>query len=147
MPDTANVVAVFVNAMLPLVVFPAAKPVTVFAPFSVTPPTEVVDNVPLLANPEPLSAIVPVDVKDAVFPEAAAMVPVILILPVLLIVVLPVPVCDIPVIVSGAAVFVKPIAPPLVLVALKLVTVFASFSVAPPTDVVVSNAPLIMPAD
>ena len=48
--------------------------------------------------------------------------------------------------VSGAAVLTKEIAPPDVLVALKLLTAFAPPKVKPPTEVVVNKAPLIKPA-
>ena len=48
--------------------------------------------------------------------------------------------------VNGAAVLTKETAPPEVLVALKLLTVFAPPKVNPPTEVVVNKAPLIKPA-
>src|SRR5205085_601104 len=70
------------------------------------------------------------------------MVPLMLIAPVLLTATLPAPLCETPVIVSGPAVFVRLMAPPVMLVALKLLTVFAPPSVVPPEDEVVS-VPLV----
>jgi hypothetical protein len=144
MPVIVNGAAVFVNATLPLVVFVALKLETALAPFKVAPPTElVVNNAPLI-KPEPLSANVPLEVRETLL-VPAVIPPVILKLPVLPTDTLPAPVWAIPVIAKVAAVFVRDNAPPL-FVALKLVTVFAPPSVSPPTELVVSNAPLIKPA-
>ena len=86
--------------------------------------------------------MVPVEVSDEVLPLPVAMVPEILIAPVLLTVIPPVPVCEMPEIVNGAAISVKETAPPLVLVALKVETVLASVNDSPPTEVVVKVEPL-----
>jgi hypothetical protein len=66
--------------------------------------------------------------------------------PVLLTVTLPPPLSLTPVTVSVVAVFTRLTSPLVAFVALKLVTVFALFSVVPVAELVVSNAPLINPA-
>jgi hypothetical protein len=71
------------------------------------------------------------------------MLPIILIAPVLLTLILPVPVCEMPVIVNGAAVLISEMLPIPVFVALKLVTTFALFNVVPVAEVVVSKPPVI----
>jgi hypothetical protein len=73
------------------------------------------------------------------------MLPVILTAPVLFTLMLPVPVCDMPVIVSGAM-LVKEITPVPVLMAFKLAIKLLLLSVVPVAELDVSNAVLIMPA-
>ena len=90
----------FVKDTAPPPVLLALKFDTAFAPLRVSPPTDVAANVPPLIKPAPLSAIVLLEVNDKVFALPAANVPVILIAPVLPIVILPVPVCEILVIVK-----------------------------------------------
>jgi hypothetical protein len=120
----------------------ALKLDTVFAPFRVSPPAELVaSNAPLI-RPEPLSVIAPLDVSDTLLVLPAATLPIMLIAPALLIETLPVPASLIPVTVKGAAVFVSEI-PPFASVALKLVTVLALFKVVPVSETVASNPPLI----
>jgi len=63
-PVIVNGAAVFVNAMLPLVIFVPLKFVTVFALFNVVPPTELVVNNPPLIKPAPASDTVPVPVNE-----------------------------------------------------------------------------------
>jgi hypothetical protein len=71
------------------------------------------------------------------------MLPVMLIAPVLFTLMLPVPVCEMPVIVNGAAVLISEMLPIPVFVALKLVTTLALFNVAPVAELVVSKPPVI----
>ncbi len=124
----------------------ALKLETAFVPFKVRPPTEeVVNNAPLI-KPAPLSLIAPVDVNDTLLLAPAAIEPVMLIAPVLLTLTLPLPDCEIPVMVNGAAVFTNDTAPPLVFVPLNVVTVFALPSVVPPTEQLLTLPPLIVPA-
>ena len=63
-----------------------------------------------------------------------------LIAPVLLIVTSPVPLCVMPVMVSGAAVFVNCTTPTPVFVALKLAAVLALFKIVPKAELVVTKA-------
>ena len=135
--------APFVKEIAPPPVLLALKFDMAFAPLSVSPPTDVAANVPPLINPAPLSAIVLLDVNDKVLALPAANVPVTLIAPVLPIVILPVPVCEMLEIVNGAAVFVSDNAPPPVFVALKVETAFAPPRVSPPT-VVVAKVPVVL---
>jgi hypothetical protein len=121
----------------------ALKLATAFAPFSVSPPTELTVSSAPLIRPEPLSATVLLEVRDTLLPLPAATLPVMLIAPVLLIKTLPVPASLIPVTVKGAAVFVSEI-PPFASVAVKLVTVLALPKVVPVAEFVVSHAPLIV---
>jgi hypothetical protein len=95
-----------------------------------------------LIKPEPLSAKVDVEVKPMLFAPAAIL-SVILIAPVLFTLMLPVPSCEIPVIVNGAAVLIREMLPMPVLVALKLVTTFALFKVVPIAELVVNKPPVI----
>ena len=67
-------------------------------------------------------------------------------MPVLLTDTAPVPVCEIPVIVNGAAVFTKEITPAPLFEPLKLVTVFALPKVVPVAELVVSRPPFNKPA-
>jgi hypothetical protein len=121
----------------------ALKPATAFAPFSVSPPTELtVSRLPLI-RPGLLSETVLFEVSDTLLLLPAATLPIMLIAPVLLIETLPVPVSLIPVTVRGAAVFVREIPPP-ASVALKCVTVLALPKLVPAPEFVVSNAPLIV---
>jgi hypothetical protein len=121
----------------------ALKLDTAFAPFRVSPPTELtVSSAPLIRS-ELLSATVLLEVSDTLLLLPAATLPMMLIAPVLLIETLPVPASLIPVTVKGAAVFVSEI-PPLASVALKFVTVLALPKVVPIAEFVVSNAPLIL---
>ncbi len=146
MPVMVKGPAVLVKAILPLVIFDALKIETALAPFKVSPPTELLVSVPVvLIKPAPLSAIVPLEVKPTLFAPPAS-VPVMLILPVLLTDTAPVPVCVMPVIANGAAVFTKEIKPVPLFVALKLVTVFALPKVVPVAELVVSRPPFNKPA-
>jgi hypothetical protein len=120
----------------------ALKLDTAFALFNVSPPTELTVSRSPLIRPALLSATVPLDVSDTLLLLPAAILPMMLIAPVLLIETLPVPLSLIPVTVKGAAVFVREI-PPLASVALKLVTVLPLFKVVPVAEFVVRNAPLI----
>src|SRR3984957_4255556 len=143
MPVTTNAAPFVKDSAPPL--FVALKLVTTFEPFKVSPPTEfVVSNAPLI-KPAPLSVNAPLDVSETLF-APPAMLPVILIAPVLLTETAPVPACEMPVIVNGAAVFVNEITPVPLLAALKLATVLAFPNVVPVAELVVSNAPLIKPA-
>src|SRR5271170_2116734 len=139
MPVIVSGAAVLISAMFPLVVLVALKAPTVLAPFSVAPPTELVVSVPVVEiRPAPLSLSAPLVVRLTAPPPPALTVPVMLAAPVLFTTTLPPPVSLMPVIVSGAAVLLMPMFPLVVLVALKLDTVLAPFSVAPPTELVVS---------
>ena len=144
MPVTVRGAAVLVNVIKPPLLLVALKLVTVFVPFKVSPPTELTVNKPPLTKPEPLSATTPVEVNEIAF-VPAVMPPVILMSPALFTETLPVPLCEIPVIAKGDAVFTNEILPPLVLVALNVVMVFAPFKVWPPTEVVVKVVPAIAP--
>ena len=93
--------------------------------------------------PLPLSVKAPLVLKFTLLLPAATA-PVTVNAPVLVTVISPRPDCAIPVIVNGAPVLIKLIAPP-VLVALKLVMVLAPFRVSPPTEFVVNKPPLIKP--
>jgi hypothetical protein len=123
----------------------ALKLDTAFAPFSVSPPTELTVSSAPLIRPRLLSETVLFEVSDTLLLLPAATLPIILIAPVLLIEILPVPVSLIPVTVKGAAVFVREIPPP-ASVALKLVTVLALPKLVPVAEEVVSRAPLIEPS-
>ncbi len=127
-------------------VFVALKLAIRFAPPKVSPPTETLVSVPVvLIKPAPLSTIVPLEFKPMLFAPPAT-VPVILILPVLLTDTAPVPVCEMPVIANGAAVFTKEIKPVPLFEPLKLVTVFAFPKVVPVAELVVSKPPFNKPA-
>src|SRR5271170_7439764 len=139
MPVIVSGAAVLISAMFPLVVLVALKAPTVLAPFSVAPPTELVVSVPVVEiRPAPLSLSAPLVVRLTAPPPPALTVPVMLAAPVLFTTTLPPPVSLMPVIVSGAAVLISAMFPLVVLVALKAPTVLAPFSVAPPTELVVS---------
>jgi len=92
----------------------------------------------------------PLAVKETV-PVSSVTAPLVVIAPVLLTLILPPPVSEMPVMVNGAAVSVNATLPLEVFVALKLLTVLFALSVVPPTDVVVNvpvdkmPAPLIVP--
>ncbi len=88
----------------------------------------------------------PDEVSATLLFAPAAMEPVMLMAPVLLTLTLPVPDCEIPVMVNGAAVLTNETAPPPVLVALNVETVFAFANAVPPTEEVVNVAPLMVPA-
>jgi hypothetical protein len=120
----------------------ALKLDSVFAPFSVSPPTELTVSRSPLIRPEPLSETMLLDVSATLLLLPAATLPIMLMAPVLLIETLPAPASLIPVTVNGAAVFVREI-PPFASVALKLVTVLALVKVVPVAEFVVRNAPLI----
>ena len=62
----------FTRLKLPLVVFVAMKPPTVFAPLSVVPPTDDVVNSPAAIVPLPPSPIVPVAVRTLPVPTEMA---------------------------------------------------------------------------
>jgi hypothetical protein len=121
----------------------ALKPATAFAPFNVSPPTELTVSRSPLIRPEPLSETVLLDVSDTLLLLPAATLPIMLMAPVLLIETLPAPASLIPVTVNGSAVFVREI-PPFASVALKFVTVLALPKLVPAPEFVVSNAPLIV---
>jgi hypothetical protein len=141
MPVMVNA-PVFVNWTSPLVVLLALKLDVAFAPFNVSPPTELtVKRLPLIKPDEP-SETAPVEVKVTLFVLPALTLPVMLIAPVLLIATLPVPVSLIPLTTNEAAVFTREI-PPLASVALKLVTVLALPKLVPNAETVVRAAPLI----
>ena len=128
MPPAAMLSApLLVRLMLPLALLLALKPDTVFALFSVVPATLEVVNVPVVESVPPAPSLIVAPALLAVRliappPPALTAAVVRLIEPVLLIVTLPPPVWPIPVIVSGAAVSVSEIFPPVVFVALKLAT-------------------------
>jgi len=136
---------VLVNARFPLVELVALKAPIVFAPFMVSPVTEFVVNKPVvLIKPEPLSVIAPdVSVRLTAPPPVVAIMPVMLIPPVLLTVILPPPVLLIPVIISGFVVLVSAISPLVLLVALIEPIVLAPFRVVPPVELVV-NKPVVL---
>ncbi len=141
MPEIVSA-APLVNDSVPPPVFVALKVETTFAPPKVSPPTETLVNVPVvLIKPEPLSEMVPLEVKPILL-AAPAMVPVIPILPVLFTETVPVPVCEMPEIVSAAP-LVSDNAPPLVFVALNLDTTLAPLKVSPPTETLV-NVPVVL---
>ena len=143
-PLIVNVLAVLVNAISPLVALVALKLLTAFAPFKVSLPAELVVSALPLINPAPLSIIELLEVRDTLLLPAAIL-PLMLTAPVLFTEISPVPLCEIPVIVSGAA-FVREMTPAPLFAALKLVTVFALPNVVPVAELVVSKAPLIRPA-
>ncbi len=137
-PAIVSGAEVLVNDIDPLAVLVKLIVPTAFAPPSVWPVAELVVNVPVvLIKPAPDSVIAALAVIPIAEPPAATE-PVMAIEPVLL-TVTAAPVCEMPVIVSVAAVFVGEIAPPFALVAFKLPTVFAFDSVVPPTELVCSN--------
>ncbi len=134
--------APLVSDNTPPPVFVALKVETTFAPTNVSPPTETLVRVPVvLIKPEPLSAIVPPEVKPTLL-AAPAIVPVIPMLPVLFTDSVPVPVCEIPVTVNAEP-FASDNAPPPVFVALKLDTRFAPPKVSPPTETLV-KVPVVL---
>ena len=86
-----NGAAVLTKETAPPEVLVALKLLTALAPPKVKPPTEVVVNKAPLIKPAPDSAIVLVDVKVTLLLAPAAMLPVMLIAPVLLTLTLPEP--------------------------------------------------------
>jgi hypothetical protein len=136
-----------VNERAPPPVLVALKLPTTFAPFNVSPPTEFVVNKPPLTKPEPLSDIVPLEVRLIALPVPAATLPVILKIPVLLTVTVPpVLVCVMPVTFNVLTELVKEITPVPLFVALKLLTPFTLPNVVLVPETVVNKAPLIVPA-
>ena len=109
-------------------VAPVALSVTLPEPFAVT----ALPNV----------SVPPVAFNEILPFEPVLIAPLVVNAPLFVTVISPVPVSLIPVIVNGAAVLVNEI-PPVALVALKLVTVFAFPKLVPVAETVVSNAPLI----
>src|SRR5277367_1274622 len=147
MPVIVSGAAVLISAMFPLVVLVALKAPTVLALFSVAPPTELVVSVPVVEiRPAPLSLSAPLVVRLTAPPPPALTVPVMLAAPVLFTTTLPPPVSLMPVIVSGAAVLISAMFPLVVLVALKLDTVLALFSVVPVAESAVNRFALMSPA-
>lgn len=61
--DKVNVLLVLTRIILPPPLFVAVKVERVFAPFNVSPPTEVADSEVLLMAPAPLSEIIPLESK------------------------------------------------------------------------------------
>ncbi len=138
-PVMVKVAIVLVRVISPLDVLLALKLETALAPSNTVPVSEdVVKSAPLTA-PLPESEI-SVEAVKLTLPLPAATAPVKLMAPVLSMETLP-PDCVTPVTVKVLAVLIKLISPLVVFVALKLVTVFASVKVVPPSDEVVNSAP------
>src|SRR5207302_1648428 len=144
MAFSASVVVVLISEMSFEPVLVASKLPTVFAPSRVVPPADLVDSGPVvLTSVLQLSPIAPLAVKLTA--PSAASVPVRLSAPVLLIATLPPPDSPMPVSVSVPAALVSDTSPDVMLVALKLPTVFALLRVVPPTDVV-DSVPIVLTA-
>src|SRR5689334_8682061 len=99
-----NGAPVLTNERLPPLVLVELKLETALAPFNTYPPIEDRLRVEPLIKPPPASVIELLAVSEILLLAPAAIEPVMLIAPVLLTVTLPVPDCETPVIVNGAAV-------------------------------------------
>ena len=144
MPMTLSVASLLTRVTSPPVVLVAVKTPTVLTSLRSAPPTELVLSVPLVCTTPASDSVMRRCWVSVTFPEPVAMLPVMLIAPVLCTVMAPAPVSLIAPVVNGWP-FVKLILPALSL-AVKLLTMFVLVSVVPPADCVVSRPLMVLPA-